>query len=461
MTRRTTAALSKAVTSDPRYRRAAGTASAALGARIISLVLTLLTVPLSLGLLGTERYGAWVAISAIVALLGFTDLGVGNGVLNAVTRSLAAHKPAQARREISSAVILLGAIVLVIGFVLAGSAPLVAWERLIGVNGVIRDEARSALAIAFTCFLAGLPVSIASQVRHARQEGWTVHVAAAIGNVAAIGALLLVTTTGGGLPQLAIAMSVPPLLAAIANSVVLFRRDAPELAPTLQLADAATGRRMLRAGFFFFVLQSSMVVAFSSDAIVVAQLIGPDAVAQYGVASRLFAIPLGAIALVLAPLWPAYGQAIAQGDMAWVHQTIRRTVTAAAVVTTIAAATLVVVAPWLVRLWVGGAVELPGALILGFGAWIAMSAVGTAVAMFLNGAGEIRLQAFFAVCMAAANITLSIALTARFGVAGVIWGTVVSYAGLTLLPMAYYAPRVLSALNHRAQMQAESKALQA
>jgi O-antigen/teichoic acid export membrane protein len=43
-----------------------------------------ISVPLTLTYLGSERYGMWMAISSIVALLAFADFGLGNGLVNAI-----------------------------------------------------------------------------------------------------------------------------------------------------------------------------------------------------------------------------------------------------------------------------------------------------------------------------------------------------------------------------------------
>lgn len=429
---------------DPRYRRAAATAAAGLIARAVALGLTLVTVPLTLQYLGSERYGLWVAISSAVALLGFTDLGLGHGVLNAVTGSLAKGDTGVARQQISSAIGLLAAVVMACGAALLLVGSFIPWARIAAVHSPeAAAEAGPALAVAALCFLAGQPIAVASQVRLARQEGWSVHLVAAAGNVAAVMALLVVIAGKGGLPMLALAMSLPPILAAAVNAALLYGRDAPALRPSIKLFNRSMGVALLRSGSLFLVLELSMTVAFSSDAIVLAQLRGPEAVATYGVTARLFVIPFGLVALGLAPLWPAYGEAITRRDLGWVHTTLRRSTIAAGAVAGAGALVLVITGPALIRLWVDGRVDPTFDLVAGFGLWIVLSAVGTSVAMFLNGAGEIKLQAIAASIMAITNLALSIILTVQIGVAGVIWGTVISYAALTLVPMAVYVPRVL------------------
>src|SRR5512133_170880 len=68
--------------SKERYRRVALTTVASVASRGIGLVTLLVSVPLTLTYLGAERYGMWMTISSLVAVLNFADLGMGNGLMN-------------------------------------------------------------------------------------------------------------------------------------------------------------------------------------------------------------------------------------------------------------------------------------------------------------------------------------------------------------------------------------------
>jgi O-antigen/teichoic acid export membrane protein len=438
---------------EDRNRRALLGSGAALGARTITLAATLLTVPLALTYLGAERYGMWLTISSMVALLSFADLGLGYGLLNSVTRSLATSDTTLARRQISSGFWVLAAVAFGLAVVGLAVIPVVPWERVFAVTSELAvAEARPAVAAFLAIFLVGLPLSVATQVRVARQEVYVVHLAAAIGSVTSIVAIVAVIAARGGVPALVVAMAAPPAVAVAVNGIWLFRRNAPELAPSRRLAELGIGWLLMRSGFLFLVLQMSVVVAFATDTLVLAQIVGPDAVAQYGVALRLFEVPLGLVAIATTPLWPAYGEAIARGDLAWVTTTLRRSIVVAVLVSVPAASILVVFGDRISAAWVGSAVFLPLSLLLAFGLWAIQRSIGHAVSMFLNGANQIRLQAIAATVMAIANIGLSIWLTARIGVAGVVWGTAISYGFLVLVPMAVYVPRVLQRIGARASV---------
>ena len=408
------------------------------------MALSLVTVPLTLNYLGPERYGMWLTISSMIALLSFTDLGIGNGLLNAVTHTMARGDFAEARRQTSSALVLLVVFAVLLAGLFAVVYPLISWASVLAVSSPQAvSEAGPAVAVWVACFLIGLPLSVATQVRLGRQEGYIVHLTGAAGGLVAVVALLIAILSHQGIPLLVVAMAGPPLLAAAINGLVLFKRDAPQLHPALRLAHRRTGVGLLRAGFLFFVLQIAMAVAFTSDTLVVAQIIGPEAVAEYGIASKLFMIPAAIVAIAISPLWPAYGEAISRGDVRWARSTLMRSITGALLVSVPAAVVLMAFGQTIIALWVGPSVTPPFSLLVAFGIWIALSAVGNSVAMLLNGAHEIRFQAAAAAVMAVVNLGLSIWLTSRIGVAGVMWGTVIAYGAIVLAPMALYVPRVL------------------
>jgi O-antigen/teichoic acid export membrane protein len=85
-------------------------------------------------------------------------------------------------------------------------------------------------------------------------------------------------------------------------------------------------------------------------------------------------------------------------------------------------------------------------LLLGLACWTVIGNVCNATAMFLNGVGAMREQAYGAVVMAVAALALKIFLGLRFGVAGVIWATVAAYMVINVPWTIYLVPHTLRRL---------------
>jgi O-antigen/teichoic acid export membrane protein len=200
----------------------------------------------------------------------------------------------------------------------------------------------------------------------------------------------------------------------------------------------------LRIGVLFLVLQLAVAVAFTSNSIIIAAMLGPSAVATYAVVAKLFMVPTVLVGLALAPLWPAYREALSGGDVLWVRRTFRRSIRLSLSVAGPVSAVLVVLGLPLIGLWVGTSVQPSFGLVLAVGIWTTLGAVGSAISMLLNGAQVMRFQVITAVAMATVSILMSIALTARIGVAGVVWGSIIAFVALSLIPATLYLPRVFA-----------------
>jgi O-antigen/teichoic acid export membrane protein len=443
-----------------RYRRATLSALVSYAARGLTLVTTLVSVPLTLSYLGSERYGMWMTISSVIAMLSFTDFGLGNGLLNSVAEAHGQGDRDAAARYVSSGVVMLTGIALALAALFGLIYGLVPWARVFNVGSPTAvAEAGLATAAFAACFLLNLPLSVPQQVRVAYQEGYVNSLFVGAGNLLGLGLVLLAIAEHAGLPVLVLAMAGAPLLTAAVNAGLLARTRS-YLRPRLVLVSRASASALLRTGMLFFVLQIAVAVGYTSNSIVAAQVIGPGAVSEYTVATKLFLIPTTLITLALLPLWPAYREAIVRGDSSWVRQTFRRSLKLVLTLGVPSCVLLVVVGIPLIRLWVGTAVQPSFALILGIGIWTVMGGVGNAYAMLLNGAQVIRFQVATASIMATTNIALSVLLTQRIGVAGVVWGTIIAFSICSLVPTSVYVPRLIRRIQARADADTAARELE-
>jgi O-antigen/teichoic acid export membrane protein len=433
--------------SDERFRRAGLSAATSAAAKGIALVTTAVSVPLTLGYLGSERFGVWMTLSALIALLGFTDLGIGNSLLNGVAHAAGRDDRTLIRANVSSGIAMLLAVAVGSGLLFAAIYDHIAWAQVFNVrSGAALDEAGPAAAVLVVCFLVAMPAGAFQQVRLGLQQGWVNSIFVGVGNLGGLALVVWAIQMRLGLPWLVLAMVGAPLLATLVNGFALMVRS-PWLRPSLHDVDFTIARSLLRVGLLFVVLQLAVAAAFTSNSLIIAAMIGPSAVADYAVVSKLFMIPTLLVGFALGPLWPAYREALSRGDVQWVRRTFRRSIRLSLAVAGPVSAALVLLGLPVIAVWVGtSSVQPTFGLVLAIGIWTPLVAVGTAVAMLLNGAQVMRFQVVTAVLMATANILLSIALTSWIGVPGVVWGSIIAYSAFTLIPVALYLPRLFARL---------------
>jgi len=439
-----------------RYRRIAHTAAAQIAARGLSMTVSLLTVPLTANYLGKDRYGLWATIASFTAMLAFADLGLGNGLLTAISEAHGKNDSAGARRMISSA----GAMLLGMGMLIAATFalayPFIRFDELFNIKDPLAAaEAGPAMIALVACFALSIPLGLVQKVQLGYQEGVASSAWTMLGNALQIGALLLVILLRGGLPWLVLAMVGAPVLATVINGVVIFGGRHRDLLPRVSDVHRGTVIVLLRSGWMFMVLHVVSAMVFASDNFVISRVLGLDAVADYNVPMRLFALVTVVVGAALQPLWPAYGEAASRGDVGWVFRTLRRSLVLAATLSLGASLALVIFGPWLIDLWMQMGRWLHGstadpvvvhptfALLAGMGAWSVLYALGAAVAMFLNGCGKVRPQVYSAIALGIVGLGLKLALVRPFGGTGVIWATVISYTACTAIPIGIVVARTL------------------
>jgi len=430
-----------------RQRRVLFTALASALAKGISLLTTFISVPLTLRYLGAERYGLWMTISSLTLVLSFADLGLGNGLLNAVAEANGKDDPTLARQYISSAFFLLAGLALCLGLVFMLLQGWVPWARVFNVSAPLAvTEAGPATSVFVACLLLNAPLGVVQRVQLGYQQGFANSLWQGLGNLLGLGGVVGAIHLRLGLPWLVFALSGLPLLGTLVQGVALFVWRYPHLRPHWSAASPASAGKILGLGFLFFVLQLAVALAFASDNLVAAQVLGPESVAEYSVAMRLFSVPTLILGMLFVPLWPAYGEAVTRGDLTWVRQTLGRSLLLAALVAGLPSIVFVMWGVPLIHWWAGASVTPSAWLLLGLALWTVLQALGNAVAMFLNGANVIRLQVICASLVAVGALAAKIALARWWGLPGIAWGAVLAYGLFAALPYLLVVPRLLATL---------------
>lgn len=430
-----------------RYRRAAVIALASTLAKGVAVLTMLISVPLTVRYLESERYGIWMAMSSMIAMLAFTDFGLGNGLLNAVSEANGRDDREAASRYVSSTFFMLcGAAMLFAGsFFVIGHW--VSWADLLNVSSATaRAEVGPAMAVLAACFALSIPLTVVNRVQEGYQEAFINSIWTGMGSLLGLAGVLLAIWLRAGLPWLVLTTAGAPIAVSALNAAVLFWLRRPWLRPRWSRASREAAGRVLRTGLLFLALQVAVSLAYTSDNIVAVRVLGPEAVTEYSVPMRLFSVPMLLVSMMLAPLWPAYAESVARRDIDWARRTLAMSLIVALVVAASSALVLVVFGRSIVGVWVGPEVMPSLALLTGLGVWTVMSSLGNAVAMFLNGVGAIRFQVVIALLMAAGALSAKIILAEMIGVPGIIWGTVIAYAVFVVVPIAVFVPRLLLSL---------------
>jgi O-antigen/teichoic acid export membrane protein len=429
--------------SQERYRRIALTSVTAIAAKGVGMMTALISIPLTIDYLGTERYGLWMTIGSVTALLGFADFGIGNGLLNAIAAADGKNDRGAACRSVSSTFFILTGIALLLLALLTCVYPFVPWQRLFNVTSdLAAEESGPATALLIAIFAMSMPLGIVQRVQMGYQEGFVSHLWTLAGALLGFIGLLVVTYLEAGLPWLVLALSGGPLLVLVLNWSREFLWLKPWLFPSWETFDWVTARRIVHTGILFLVLQIFAIIGNSSDNLIIAQVLGASAVTVYAIVQKLFLATLLA-QYFLQPLWPAFGEAMARKDIPWARRTLNRALALSLSLGVFTGLPLIFFGKRIVTMLAGNDLAPSGVLLSGFALWVLVNCVVGSISTFLNSGTLVGRQVPFFVLASLSALVLKVAGAHYWQTEGVVWGTVVAYGVFYILPAAQLAYRSL------------------
>jgi O-antigen/teichoic acid export membrane protein len=243
---------------------------------------------------------------------------------------------------------------------------------------------------------------------------------------------ILTKTTVGSLMYVAIAYSASPLLVYLMMYPVTFKLVFPWLLPSVKCFHKRYLKDLFNVGIQFFLLQLSGILLFACANLLISHQFGPQEVTPYNIAYRYFSVLPMAMAIILSPMWSATTDAYAKGDVAWIRRTMRG-IHKILLLAYIGIVLMILASNFVYRIWVGSEVEIPFALSIAIGIYIAILISSLSYSNFLNGLGKLRLQTINTVTVSLLFFPLCSFLGSKLGLVGIVSGMcVLNLSGLII-----------------------------
>lgn len=366
--------------------------------------ISLVSVPLILGHLGPEMYGLWATLTSAVVFLTYADLGIGIGTMNVVARATGNDDFSQVSQSASNAVIMQTAIAAMLITLAIVSVPLVDWHGVFGFESNVSPAVVAYAVLTFVVVVSvGMPLGISNRLAFGLQRGYLVGIGMTIG-----GALSLLLLLGAIHLELGVAailaVTLSPPLTGAAIVLAVLRRTEKRISFDRRLFSIAEINGLLSIGMQFFLIQLSFAICYGADNLIIARVLGVSEVAEYSVHQKLFGLIQAFSSLVAMPLWPAYMEAVARGDIGWAKRMMWRSARLLFLAGFVLAMLLYFLGPLLLVYWIGEKISFSSTLGLGLAVWAIIEATARAFAIFLNGIGQLKPQlkivvVFIPVCL--------------------------------------------------------------
>ena len=405
------------------------------------MAVMVLSVSLTIPYLGAQRFGVWMTVASFATMLSLLGLGVGNALVNHVASRYASQDPVLLRRAVTGGLGFLMLIGLIVGSALFLLATFLPWAALIKAEDpFLLVEARDAARLFAVLFGVSLLTTGIQSVFAGLQRNFEVHLASTLGSLASLVALALAAHVRAGVPTLLAGTFGIPLLTTLSLLGLLARRDLFSR-HDIKLAVTKEASGLLRIGGLFFVLQLGGMIGWGADALIISSALGPAQVALYSIGQRLFQFLTQPLAMVNGPLWGAYADAKAKGDVGFIRHTLKLSMFGTLGVSLAGALILFLSSQPLLHYWTAGAVQAPVALMGAMALWAVLESCGAAFAMFLNGVHVIRQQVVVVALFCVLVLPLKIVGIQQVGLIAIPLAAVLIYAAthLYFYGLVYYS----------------------
>lgn len=422
--------------------------------RILSVLFTLLLVPVSLTSLGNTYFGVWMTIVSMTSMAAFSDLGVGNGLMTKLSQAFALKDFHSASKLIVSAFFILS----LIGAVFTALGILVGTGLADGLLATLIPDApveatKIMVLTAAITFGFRLPLSVSQRVQIAQQRVAIASAWLAATNAAAwLIALVAAHFDFGPVLFVVLVLAAPVLIQLLHFTTVLYSLRAMNIS-ILQLPSKRAIQNLVSIGFLFFLVSIGTSLSLNLDNPLISATRGAEHVAHYSIVARAFSFINLLVALVTLPLWPRISAAFVAGQFTWIHIIVRRTLFALLIVTGLGSAFLALNLNAIIDIWIGEQLGISLLMASGFASTSILLAIASPYFTVQNGTGHIRLQpvgwAAFLVTSALLKWT---ALVMDYSLDVLPWITAALYLGI-LMPTALIGSR--QALRHHQQRAVE------
>ena len=396
----------------------------------LSIALSLLIVPMTIGFVNAEQYGIWLTISSIVGWIGYFDLGLGHGLRNKYTEAKAKADKKLMSELVSTAYVLIAMIFIVVFAVFAIANHFINWNSFLGVSQVDNSHLQRIMLIMVGFFCVNMILGVLRSLLLGDQRTSMASLLGVIEQFCSLLFIFILTKVANpDLLYLVFVYSGVPCVVALLFSLFLY---VPEnslfhaIRPRLSNIKIQLSKSLLSLGGKFFIIQLSLLLIFQCVNIIISRNCGQMAVSQYNLSYKYFQILYMVSVIILTPYWSAFSDAYARDDYQWMNESFK-SLTRMMLLSIPVLIVMVFMAPLFFKVWIGDKVTIPFQLNVMVALYVMSQIFSGMHTYIINGLGKVSLQLIIYIFFSVISIPAMNYLSTKMGIYGILSALIIVY----------------------------------
>ena len=407
----------------------------------ISIIISLILVPLTIEVLDPLKYGIWLTIFSIVTWVTMMDIGLGNGFRNRFSEAIALDNKESAKNHIQTLYSSIGIISLLFLVILNLSSFFLNWNKILNLPDNFDENISLILLLVFNLFCLQLYTKNITTVLLANQKTSLSNLIVLISSILSLIGILIIKKLGlSSLFSISLVFMISPVIVYTITSFIIFSRSLYEYKPKLfKFPQKKSFKEIMNLGGKFFIIQITGIIMFSSANIIISQVLGPEEVTPYSISFKLFSVTQTCLTIIMTPFWSAITEANAKNDIEWIKKSIKKLITIW-IFFSIGVLLLWLISPQIIKIWIGDKITISFMLLFQFALNAIIIGWLSPFVYYINGIGKIKLELYISVIQLVFTIpiTLFILKNSGLGATAVILSTnLVLLIPAILLPIQY------------------------
>lgn len=397
--------------------------------RFISIAVSFLLVPITIGYVSAELYGVWLTLSSIMTWVSFMDIGFTQGLKNRLAEAIALGDWNRGKQLVSTTYWMMIIIFIPICIVLQFLIPIVDWCDLLNVDKVYKNDVTLVICVVIGFACLQMIVNVLVSVVAAFQKVALSNSFLVIGNfIALIVIIILTKTVPPSLLYLSFTFCAIPIFVTIIASVILFCGKFHKVAPSFYCINNTLIKDLFSLGYKFFIINIQVLVLYQSTNVLISHVSSPLMVTSYNLAYKYLNLSMMLFTIITSPLWPAYTDAYAKEDYNWMINTrnkMQRVFTASILITIV----MIIISPLFYMIWVGNKAEVPFMMTLTVAFYVISYCWMNLNGTLIVGMGKLKIQTYLCIVGMIIHIPISLLLSEYLGA----YGVLISLTSITLI----------------------------
>ena len=363
-----------------------------------ALFVTLYTLPAYISFFdNNEALGLWFTILSLLNWILNFDLGIGNGLRNHLSASIARNDKEESKKYISSAYFSVGLIVLLMSITFPFAVRNLDFNKLLNIDSAIvsGNALYVSVVIVFIGVMLQFWLKLINSVLYAVQKS-------SINNFLVLCTNLLIllyvkfapsSSNDNNVIAMAIVHAVAVLIPLIIATIVIFHKQLCYERPSIAYISKTHIARVLSLGGLFFVFFIAYMLIMSTNEYLITMTTSNSDVIDYQAYYKLFSLGGTIFALTLTPIWSVITKAQTENNIEWIKKTYYRFVLLA-ILFSLGEVLLIFITEPIMNIWLGqdaiGEVDIITCVIFAlFGSVMIFVSIFSSIA---NGLGKLKTQ---------------------------------------------------------------------